>query len=225
LWAPRAIAAHRSASTSLCGRARASGKIPNPPRLVCSDHRPSALILALCCDKELPMSHSGCLPPLTAQNCRFGARRPLPFAGRLPLPPMCRCCCRDAQAKRVPTTQGNHCQLPRAPPSSSSSCRRPPAPSATWPPLQSIVATSPRTPTQRQGPCELSPPRALHFGADRSQCRCPPYRFNMRVRLAACPHERPRRPVPSACELCRMRSGRLGDVMPSRSAFAHSLPL
>jgi hypothetical protein len=32
-WAPRAIAAHRSASTSLCGWVRTSGeKIPNPPR-------------------------------------------------------------------------------------------------------------------------------------------------------------------------------------------------
>jgi hypothetical protein len=122
------------------------------------------------------MSHSGCLPPLAARTRRFRAHRSLAACRRH--------CHRDAQAKRVPTTRGNHRQLQRAPLSSSSSRRRPPAPSVTWTPLQDLTATLPWTTMPRQVPCELSPLRALHSDAGRSQRRCSPCRFSMRIRLA-----------------------------------------
>jgi hypothetical protein len=82
-----------------------------------------------------------------------------------------RCCRHDAQANHVPTNRGNHLQLPRALPSSSSLRRRPPAPSAMWMPLQDLTATLPQTTMPREGPCELSPPRALHVA---SIVRCRP---------------------------------------------------
>jgi hypothetical protein len=151
------------------------GKIPNPPRLLCSSHR---------------CRFRPCAATRSSRRATQAASRPalletavLEHDTRFRSLAACRCCRRDAQAKRLPTTRGNRRQLPHAPSSSSSSRRSSPAPSTTWPPLQSVVATSPRTPTQRQGPCELSPPRALQSDASRSQRRCPPYPFSMRVRL------------------------------------------
>jgi hypothetical protein len=135
------------------GHARITGAIPAVHRDASLQPSASSFLSSSCCPRhrlELATPAAALLPHVAYTHHR---------------------CRHDAQANHVPTNRGNHLQLPRALPSSSSSRRRPPAPSAMWTPLQDLTATLPQTTMPREGPCELSPLRALHVA---SVIRCRP---------------------------------------------------
>jgi hypothetical protein len=99
-------------------------------------------------------------------------------------------------------------------------CRHLASTAAAWPPLLKHLPRTCATAAFGQGR-QLRVPSTLTSAAASADVHPAASACACAWRCARAP---PRRPVPSACELCRAHSGRLGDVVPSRGAFAHTRP-